>query len=338
MAVSIPGGVAPPPLLVLLSDGEVRSGESLAEHLGQTRAAVWKGVQRLRALGIGVQALARRGYRLSEPVELLRADLILPELSAQSRRHLRNLEISVRGGFDQHAAAGGQTAADRPGRRMHERAAARRPRPLGKALDCAVRVRSGDFRGLVVQRCRAGSAGIEPRGGRGGVACLGAGRRTGIALKWPNDVWYRDRKVGGVLVEIRAEAGGPAQVVIGIGLNVRLPAAARQEIETSGAQVAAVADACKAPPSRNQIAGTILDELLSMLVQFERVGFPAFRDDWTALDALNGRHVQVQLGDKIATGTARGADLDGALLLETEGGLRRFVSGEASLRLIEGDN
>jgi BirA family biotin operon repressor/biotin-[acetyl-CoA-carboxylase] ligase len=161
---------------------------------------------------------------------------------------------------------------------------------------------------------------------------------TGIALKWPNDVWYRDRKVGGVLVEIRAEAGGPAQVVIGIGLNVRLPAAARQEIETSGAQVAAVADACKAPPSRNQIAGTILDELLSMLVEFERVGFPAFRDDWTALDALNGRHVQVQLGDKIATGTARGADLDGALLLETEGGLRRFVSGEASLRLIEGNN
>jgi len=338
MAVSIPGSVAPPPLLVLLSDGEVRSGESLAEHLGQTRAAVWKGVQRLRALGIGVQALPRRGYRLSEPVELLRADLILPELSAQSRRHLRNLEIL----FDVDSTS--------------TRLLAAKPPPIGLADVCTSELQHAG-------RGRLGRRWIAPFGSGLAISVawsfsdaaralpalsLGVGvavsralvrvGATGIALKWPNDVWYRDRKVGGVLVEIRAEAGGPAQVVIGIGLNVRLPAAARQEIETSGAQVAAVADACKAPPSRNQIAGTILDELLSMLVEFERVGFPAFRDDWTALDALNGRHVQVQLGDKIATGTARGADLDGALLLETEGGLRRFVSGEASLRLIEGNN
>jgi len=88
MAVSITGGVDTPPLLVLLADGELRSGESLAEKLGQTRAAVWKGVERLRALGIGVQALARRGYRLSHPVELLKAPLILRELSAASRARL----------------------------------------------------------------------------------------------------------------------------------------------------------------------------------------------------------------------------------------------------------
>ena len=93
MADSIPGGLTAPPLLVLLSDGEVRSGESLAQQLGQTRAAVWKGVERLRALGIGVQALARRGYRLTEPIELLQADRLLRELSAPSRPLVRNLEI-----------------------------------------------------------------------------------------------------------------------------------------------------------------------------------------------------------------------------------------------------
>jgi BirA family biotin operon repressor/biotin-[acetyl-CoA-carboxylase] ligase len=164
---------------------------------------------------------------------------------------------------------------------------------------------------------------------------VGAG---GIALKWPNDIWFQDRKVGGVLVEIRAEAGGPAHVVIGVGLNVLLPAAARRAIEASGARVAAVADACGAPPSRNQVAGRLLDELLSMLVAFEASGFPAFRDEWAALDALRGRAVEVRLGDKITAGTARGADLDGALLLEVAGRLQRFVSGEASLRLIEGDN
>ena len=338
MAVSIPGGVAPPPLLVLLSDGEVRSGESLAQQLGQTRAAVWKGVQRLRALGIGVQALARRGYRLSEPVELLRADLLLRELSAQSRRQLRNLEIL----FEVDSTS--------------TRLLAAQPPPIGLADVCTSELQHAG-------RGRLGRRWIAPFGSGLAISVawsfsdaaralpalsLGVGvalsralvraGAAGIALKWPNDVWYRDRKVGGVLVEIRAEAGGPAQVVIGVGLNVRLPPPARREIEAGGAQVAAVADACKTLPSRNQIAGTLLDELLSMLVEFERVGFPAYRDDWTALDALNGRQVQVQLGGKIAAGIARGADLDGALLLEVEGGLQRFVSGEASLRLIEGDN
>jgi BirA family biotin operon repressor/biotin-[acetyl-CoA-carboxylase] ligase len=161
--------------------------------------------------------------------------------------------------------------------------------------------------------------------------------RTGaaaIGLKWPNDIWYRGRKVGGVLVEVRTEAGGAAQVVIGIGLNVRLTAAARLEIESDGARVAAVADACSALPSRNRIAGALLDELLSMLVQFERGGFSALRDEWIALDALNGLPVRLQQGEKRSEGVARGVGLDGALLLEIEGRLQRFVSGEASLRLI----
>jgi BirA family biotin operon repressor/biotin-[acetyl-CoA-carboxylase] ligase len=295
-------------------------------------------VERLRALGIGVQALARRGYRLTEPVELLQADLVVRELSARSRQHLRNLEIL----FDVDSTS--------------TRLLAAQPPPIGLADVCTSELQHAG-------RGRLGRRWIAPFGSGLAISAawsfsdaaralpalsLGVGvavsralvraGAAGIALKWPNDVWYRDRKVGGVLLEIRAEAGGPAQVVIGVGLNVRLPAAARLQIEASGARVAAVADACDTLPSRNQIAGTLLDELLSMLMEFERVGFPAYRDDWSALDALNGRPVHVQVGDKIAAGTARGADLDGALLLEVEGRLQRFVSGEASLRLIEGDN
>jgi BirA family biotin operon repressor/biotin-[acetyl-CoA-carboxylase] ligase len=167
-----------------------------------------------------------------------------------------------------------------------------------------------------------------------GLARAGA---LGVTLKWPNDIWFKDRKIGGVLIELRAEASGPAHVVIGIGLNVVLTAAARLEIEAGGARVASVADACAAVPSRNLIAGAILDELLSMLAQFERDGFAAFRDAWMRLDALSGRPARVVLGPKAISGTARGVDAEGALLLETGSGVQRFVSGEASLRLIEGD-
>ena len=116
-----------------------------------------------------------------------------------------------------------------------------------------------------------------------------------------------------------------------------MPAAARREIEAGGVRVAAVADACAAAPSRNLVAGAILDELLSMLGQFEREGFAAFRDDWTALDALSGRPARVLLGRTVISGTARGVDQEGALLLDTGDRVQRFVSGEASLRVIEGD-
>ena len=90
------------------------------------------------------------------------------------------------------------------------------------------------------------------------------------------------------------------------------------------------------PVSRNMVAGAILDELLSMLLQYERFGFAAFRDAWVALDGLNGRAAQVVVGDSAVSGIARGVDADGALLLETKDRMQRFVSGEASLRLIHG--
>ncbi len=144
-----------------------------------------------------------------------------------------------------------------------------------------------------------------------GVAIARALGRAGardIRLKWPNDVWFNDRKVGGVLLELRAEAGGLAHVVIGVGLNVSLSAAARREIEATGVRAAAVADACPQSVSRNVLAGALLDELLSMLGQFEREGFAPFRDAWIGLDALRDRRARVFAGEGAISGTARGVD------------------------------
>jgi BirA family transcriptional regulator, biotin operon repressor / biotin---[acetyl-CoA-carboxylase] ligase len=344
MVVSIPRGIDHPLLLVLLADGEVHSGEWLAAELQQTRAAVWKGVERLRAVGIEIQALARRGYRLAQPVELLDAGRIRSELAEERRPHLRRLELLFEvdstntrllgappppaGRADvclselQHAGRG------RLGRRWIA--------PFGSGIAMSLGWTCSD----VARTLPALSLGVGVAVARG-LARAGA---DGITVKWPNDIWFRDRKVGGVLIELRAEAGGPAHVVIGVGINVSMPDAARLEIEAveacgagpKGGPAAAVAEACKELPSRNLIAGAILDELLSMLVSYERFGFAAFRDAWTALDALNGRQAQVVMGGTTISGIARGVDLDGALLLETKDRMQRFVSGEASLRLARG--
>jgi BirA family biotin operon repressor/biotin-[acetyl-CoA-carboxylase] ligase len=337
MAVSIASRLDHPLLLVLLADGRLHSGEWLAKELNVSRAAVWKGAERLRALGVEVQALPRRGYRLPNPVELLDARRMGVEIGPQRIGLLRKLELLFE--------------VDSTNTRLLDNA----PPPRGSADACLSELQHAG-------RGRRGRRWIAPFGG--GVALsmawtfsdgasslaalsLGVGVAVwralvragaeGVTLKWPNDIWFQDRKIGGVLIELRAEASGPAHVVIGLGLNVTLTAAARREIEAGGVRVAAVADACAVAPSRNLVAGAILDELLSMLGQFEREGFAAFRDAWTALDALSGRPAQVLLADTAISGTARGVDQEGALLLETGDRVQRFVSGEASLRVIEGD-
>jgi BirA family biotin operon repressor/biotin-[acetyl-CoA-carboxylase] ligase len=169
-----------------------------------------------------------------------------------------------------------------------------------------------------------------------GVAVARALARVGargIRLKWPNDIWFEARKLGGVLIELRAEAAGAAHVVIGIGLNVALGDAARRAIEATGVRVACATEACPEPPSRNRIAGAILDELLCVLAAFEREGFAPFHAEWTRLDALRDQPARVMLAGGGAAGVARGVDPEGALILEVAGVPHRYVSGEVSLRL-----
>ena len=336
MAVSV-ASVDQPRLLVLLADGQLHSGEWLAQQLEVSRAAVWKGVERLRTLGLAVQALPRRGYRLASPIELLDARRIGAEIAPQ--RALRLLELELLFEVDSTntrllcAAPPPSGYANACLSELQHAGRGRRGRPwiapFGTGITLSVAFTFSD-----------GASSLPALSLAVGVAIARALKRAGglgVGLKWPNDIWFEDRKIGGVLIELRAEASGPAHVVIGVGLNVSLTAAARSQIEAAGVSVAAVTDACAVAPSRNLVAGAILDELLSMLAQFEREGFTGFRDAWAALDALNGRPARVLLADKGVCGTARGVDQDGALLLETGDGIQRFMSGEASLRVIEGD-
>ena len=330
MAVSLSGSLTP--LLMRLTDGRVHSGERLAQALGVSRAAVWKGIERLRLQGIDIEAVPRRGYRLPDPVELLEERAIRAAIAGGRLDHLRSLSLL----FDVDST--------------NTRLLALGPPPLGCA-DVVMSELQHAGRG------RRGRPWVAPFGGSialslnwsftdasraspslslcVGVAIVRALQRSGaagIGLKWPNDIWFDDRKVGGILIEVRAEAGGPAHVVIGVGLNVRLSPAMRAQIEASGVKAAAVADACSAPPSRNFIAGAIIDALLSMLADFERDGFSGFREAWTALDALRDRPAQVLMGEAVICGTARGVDAHGALRLERDGRVQEFVSGEVSLR------
>ena len=338
MAVPTPNDLAPtdavrPALLALLVDGRLHSGEELAAALGVSRAAVWKAVARLRLRGIDIDATPRQGYALRHAVELLDAATLQGALRGANTGRLRRLTLL----FDVDStntqalalAPPPHGSADVVMSELQHAGRGRRGRRWIAPFGCSIALSlSWNF----ADAARASPA-LSLCVGIAVVRALERAGARGVGLKWPNDIWHQDRKVGGVLLELRAEASGPAQVVIGVGLNVRMPEAARREIEASGVRVAAVADACETPPSRNLIAGAIIDELLSMLVHFEREGFAPLRDAWQALDVLRDRRATVLLGENSVAGIARGVDAAGALRLESHGRVREFVSGEVSLRL-----
>ncbi|MDO9244542.1 MAG: biotin--[acetyl-CoA-carboxylase] ligase [Rhodocyclaceae bacterium] len=157
---------------------------------------------------------------------------------------------------------------------------------------------------------------------------VGAGppRNQGAAirLKWPNDLLLEGRKLGGILVELLP--GAPHVAVIGIGLNLRLPAVLPDDLRARSA-------ALDYPGDPGGLLAVILTELLVVLENFARDGFAGLRAAWLARHAFADAPIQL-LSDFAAprAGICRGVAADGALLLEVAGQLERVLSGEVSLR------
>ena len=170
-----------------------------------------------------------------------------------------------------------------------------------------------------------------------GVAIRRALRDCGVAgtaLKWPNDLLFRDRKLGGVLVEMLVESAGPAYAVVGVGLNFSLPDTVRRAIRETGIDVASLDEAGTGAEAlqRSKVAAALLGRLCESLEEFDQRGFGPFQEEWSEADALRGRPVRVHQGEEAREGVACGIDLDGALLVEIDGRVARFVAGDVSLR------
>jgi BirA family biotin operon repressor/biotin-[acetyl-CoA-carboxylase] ligase len=321
-------------VLVALADGQFHSGEELARALGVTRSAIWKSARKLRALGSPLHAVRNRGYRLSTAGDPLEAIHIHNGLSRSLRVRVRHLEVAW--------------TVTSTNTMLLERV----PPPPG---ECEIVLAEFQSAG----RGRRGRIWLAPPGGAVcmslswtfiqlprdvgslslamGVCVLRALRRLSVSnlhLKWPNDIMLGEAKLGGILIELRAETAGPACVVIGIGLNVALGRALVEHIGTTGVAAVDLTAAGIARPARNALAAQIIDACVAGLLEFEREGLRSFMDEWRRADALRGRAVTVLSGDERTRGLALGIDSAGALLVESTHGLRKFVSGEVTVRTV----
>jgi BirA family biotin operon repressor/biotin-[acetyl-CoA-carboxylase] ligase len=165
-----------------------------------------------------------------------------------------------------------------------------------------------------------------------------------LGLKWPNDLWWQERKLGGILIETASSAGagagsgaGPTPVaryaVIGIGLNVELPAAeVAQGLSTAPAALSELPE----PLTASAALRRVVPAVLAAVREFECTGFAPFAPAFAARDVLKGRAVQLSQATAQAAagdqGEAAGVDASGALLVHTATGLQRVQSAEVSVR------
>jgi len=319
-------------LLQRLAAGPI-SGDLLAREAGLTRAAVWKRIETLRDAGIAIAAVPGRGYRLEQPLDLLEADVIRAALPKAITAQLASLEAawsldSTNSELLRRALPAQGCAALLAERQTGGRG--RRGRSWASPLAAHVYLSIG----------RHFDGGLARLGGLSlvaGIAACEALRELGlaqVALKWPNDLVVNDggglRKLGGLLVEGGGEHGGAARAVIGLGVNVRMPAAMAAAIDQPWVDIAALVET---PPSRNILVAQVLKHVLPALAHFDAEGLAGFLPRFAALDALAGREVLIHEGTHAWSATSLGIAADGALRVRDGAGRERQVhAADVSLR------
>lgn len=316
------------PVLELLADGDVHSGESLGAALGVSRAAVWKQLQKLEQLGLPLESVKGRGYRLPGGLNLLDATELRAGLRPPARDLLDDLLLHDRvdstnarllGLLEKNSGHGVAMLAE-----QQTAGRGRRGRQWVSPFSGGINLSLGWQFGGGVQLLEGLSLAV-------GVAIAQALQEFGVPdvrLKWPNDVWCRGRKLAGVLLELSGDLTDRCAVVVGIGLNVGLRGDAASAIDQPWIDLNSVCPGI----DRNRLAAALLNHLLPLLQSYPERGFAAYRQQWQQLDQFAGRPVRIVSVQRQWSGIAEGVDDTGALVVAVDGERRLFHGGEVSLR------
>ena len=319
-------------LLVLLSDGHFHSGTELGEKLGVTRTAIWKHIKQLETFyGLDVQAVQGKGYRLSKAIDLLDDQVIQLELSEQAKALLAVFEVhpqldSTNRYLMQH---GGQHT----GGEAHVVLAEMQTAGRGRRGKSWITPFAQNIYLSLLWHFDDATLNLSGLSLAVGVAVINALKQLGIEglqLKWPNDIYYQGRKLGGILLELRGEAGGDCDMVVGLGLNVSMSREEGDDIEQAWTNIQSVTDK---QFSRNTLVAAVLSELLPSMQLYSQQGLVPFLTAWQNDDMLKDKPVTLLLHEQRREGIARGVNEQGALLFESNGRVETLYAGELSLRL-----
>jgi BirA family biotin operon repressor/biotin-[acetyl-CoA-carboxylase] ligase len=294
-------------LLSALSHGEFQSGQLLAETLGLSRTAIANHIQQLQQLGLDIYKVKGRGYCLAKPLTLLDAAKISQlRQSGGADILVQNITDSTNSQLMQKVQDGLVTAGrGRRGRNWYS--------PFAASLYFSMYWRL--------------EQGIQAAMGLSLVVAIAIARllkqhyQVDAKVKWPNDVYIDGKKLCGILVELAGQAHASCDVIIGIGMNIRLPQQALDNIDQQYIDLI----------ERNLLVVLLQKQLMALLTQFTYTGFSSFVDEFNQYNQYRDKAVKL-IGNTEIKGTCLGVDQQGALLIETTAGVQAYFGGELSLR------
>lgn len=316
-------------LLRRLSDGKIHSGEALAAGSGISRARVSQLLKEADAAGLNLERAPGRGYRLHDALPFLERAAIVAALGKRAE----GLTIEVADCLDSTSSELARHAGRDDVHRhllVAEWQTAGRGR-RGRGWTAAL---GGSLTFSLGWRFLQGAGHLSALPLAVGVALAraleGAGF-SGVELKWPNDLICADAKLGGILVELSGDALGPSLAIVGVGINVLLQASCKRDIGRPVTDLTTIGG--RGPIDRNALLALFVAELITVLEGYAEAGFAPLRAAWQRRHAYQDQPVQVLLPDGATVrGRVVGIDVAGALVLDSAGRRRHFVSGEVSLR------
>ncbi len=320
-------------LLHLLADGFFHSGTELADQLKLSRSAIWKIINTLESSGVEIIAVSGKGYCLKNPIELLDEDLLKQYLSEDSKELITRIELhdqidSTNKYLNDLAHKDQSASAIFCLAEQQTSGKGRRGRPWVSPFG------SNCYLSLL-WRFEEGPASLSGLSLAIGVAVIRALKKQGIqgiGLKWPNDIFWQQKKLGGILLEVSGESNGPCSAVIGLGLNVHLSDDVAVGIEQEWTDINKIVGDSIAI-SRNKLLANLMSEILQVCQDYTEKTFSDYSNEWRSYDCLQNQQVNVFIGQKTISGIVKGIDDDGLLLLQIESGeIKHYASGEISFR------
>lgn len=309
-------------LLKTLSDGSSYSGEALGASLGMSRAAISKHIKGIQEWGVDIFRIQGKGYQLARPMHLLDENYLkhhiknpfylYPVIDSTNQYLMDRTDILQSGTVC--LAEYQEKGRGRRGRQWYS--------PFGTNLYLSM-----------YWNLEAGIAGAMGLSLVIGIAVIDALESLGISgvkLKWPNDLYFKDKKLAGILVEMSGQAGGAASLIIGMGMNLSMQSNDSELIDQPWSSLSDVTE--DKLIDRNLLATKVIEHWNQALEEYESKGMSEFVARWNKLDNFIDRPVKLLMGNKEVHGVDKGIDSRGAITIETVQGTESYIGGEISLR------
>jgi BirA family biotin operon repressor/biotin-[acetyl-CoA-carboxylase] ligase len=314
-----------------LSDGQFHSGEQLGEDLGITRSAIWKSVKQMRKLGIEIEAKTKKGYRIPNGLDLLDLKKIKQYITKKDLKTIESIEI-----FDQigstndylkkqvleHAGCVRVCLAEQQNRGKG-RLGRKWLSPFGVNVYFSMLYPfTGDISALVGLSLVVATVVVD--------VLSELSLKEHIGIRWPNDILWRNKKLGGILVEVLGEAHGLNQAVIGIGVNVNMTKSVAKSIDQPWASIREIDEKAA---DKNKMIGLLINKLMESLELFQEEGFSAFYEHFNELDVLMDQLVEIETASGRMKGFGGGIDHQGRLIIRDQSSEQYvFSAGDVSVR------